>query len=338
MTDDEIYNGLVSSPYVSTDFLRSLLGPERTGHIHKAEVIPEVAVLSKAKDKIDNECVDLEELDNEEYASRMIEQAKAKKKKITDELKPIKDAYDSRVAEELKLIRNVMSQMTRAEIVRKYREWGDSKLRLQTNLPPFKAYKSVGRQVVLNPEHLSSWDKYAFIAVLSRRWIALMDSPIEARLFCMSPDHYTEASKDDALWAFKLNGRKLDRPWFETGKGRAFIFAGLEEVASQQYTWLETLKEYCAEGTSAGDDSAFEFLTSGTLKVKRRLGLTQTLMKELWTGEIRFSERLIRKLKETFMEFGIRLCDFQPPRLVHSDIGDDFTIIKNIGKEAVVPG
>ena len=238
------------------------------------------------------------------------------------------------VDEELRQIRDVMKDISPVDFYSIYQVWGNSKLHLRTNLPPFKAYKSVGREVALNKRAMDRWMQISFIAVLSRRWLALLSSPMEARLFCLTPDHYTEGSKDDHVWALKLADKKLGDPFFETLEGRGFIFGGLEKVACRQYGWLETLKNYCDAGTAEGDELAFKFLTVDTSKLTQKLGLTQTLMKELWTGAITFSDRLISKLQETYLAYGIQLCDFRPLNLVASELGSDFDILTSIGVDS----
>lgn len=250
--------------------------------------------------------------------------------------KQAKAEFEARSAEELKLLRAIVAGMAAVEFFPLYKAWGDSKLHLRTDLPPFKAYKSVGRKVALNKKAMNKWSELAFVAVLSKRWTILMESPIEATLFCTTPDHFTEASKDDRVWAFCLEGKKLGDAWFETKAGRDFMFSGLEQVATQQFYWIKTLRAYCRAGTEEGDELAFKFLTTDTANWQRKLGLTQTLMKELWTGGITFSDRLIRKLKDEFSQYGIELCDFRPPCLVDNELGDDFEVLMNVGGNDMV--
>jgi hypothetical protein len=250
--------------------------------------------------------------------------------------KQAKAELEARMAEELGLLRQIVASMTAGEFFLLYKAWGDSKLHMQTDLSPFLAYKSVGRQVALNKRAMDRWSELAFLSVMSRRWEALMGSPMEARLFCTTPDFFFEASKDDWIWAIHLEDKKLDDAWFETTAGHDFLFAKMEQAAAQQYYWLETLKTYCSAGTEGSDTLAFEFLTTGTAGLKGKLGLTQTLMKEMWTGNITFSSRLVNMLKEAYKEYGIELCDFRPPCLVPSNLGNDFEILMNIGGDTMV--
>jgi hypothetical protein len=340
MTDDDIYDELlVVNTFVKADFLRTLISEfpgYSTDHIPKALPVPEDTEFRRQIDEIKKMILRLEEADDTRENQTELARAKAELETTEAKHAPFKAATERLASEEVFRVREVARGIAKKEFVQKYRNWADSKLYQTTTLHPFKAYKSVGRNLVMSKANVKVWDKLAFVDVLSRRWLALMQSPVEARLFCLSPDHFTEASKDDKLWAFKLDDRKLGNPWFETERGRNFIFKGLENIASKQYQWLEELKQYCEMETPDGDEMAYKHLIDDSPQLRQRLGLTQTLMKELWTGNIVFSDRLIRKLQEEFAKYKIYLCDFKPLDLVQDRLGDDYTILKSIGKDAGV--
>jgi hypothetical protein len=345
MTPEQIFEEFMTSRFTSSDFLRELIGSERTSHIPKEKPLPVQGELSEEKDKLEARLRDIkdeildyesEELKHKTEAVRLatdIQQVEAALEAVKAQLKPVKAEFEARVAEQLKQIRAVLATCTVDEIYQPFKAWACSKLGQSTTLHPFKAYKSVGRNLPMNKEAVKAWDEFSFLSVLSTRWMALQNSPMEQLLFCMDFRHPTEASKDDKLWAVCLNGRKLHDKWFETPRGRDFIFTQLEKVAVQQHNFGAELKGYCEAGTEEGDNLAFEFLTAGTRQLTQKLGLTQYLMKELWTGSIKFSDGLNSRIQEAFKTFGIDVCEFRPADLVDrpSHLGSDLDMLLSLG-------
>lgn len=351
MSPDQIYHELLTSNFTKVDFLRELVGAELTSHITVQKPIPIQGRLSTEKDTLEvllrllkDKVLDYEdsELKHKPEAVHLkaeIDEAQAKLDKVKAQLKPIVTTFKALQAEELRLVREVMEALEDkvAVIHKAFTKWAADKLGQATDKKPFPAYKSVGQKLPMNKDTLKKWANLGPLHVLGKRMDALDKSPIEQALFCLGFGHPSEASKDDWNWAVCLDGRKLHDKWFETPRGRNFIFGHLEKVAVQQHNFGGQLKEYCEAGTKEGDEKAFELLTEGISTMTQKLGLTQYLMRELWTGSIKFSDGLNALIQEAFTASGLKVREFRPADLEDRspELGTDLEILSSIGTEEV---
>ena len=291
MTTAEIFVEVMNSRFVKSDFIRAVLGDADTGGVQKAAPID----------------TDLEKTDK----------------------KTAKSEAETRSALELQQLRRVVREKGPVYFDTKYRQWMQSKIEQRTDLHPFKAYKSVGRSVLLNKAGLDKWSESAFVCVLNARWKALQNSEVEQFLWTTTPVAIIECSKDDAIWALCLDGHKLD--WGGSQEGRDFLFNALEGVLHDQHDWLEQLKDYCKMGTDTGDEAALEHLTTKTSSMRGKLGMTEMLVSELLSGNIIFSFGLVTLLKTQFALDKITIHDFTTPTLRTRDGVSDLDILVSIG-------